>query len=352
MTGTVLITGANGSLAIPFIKSLLSQYPSYTLIGTVRNHDADSDPNTANLRNLVSQFPQCSVSIYKLDLNSLSEVDDFAEKLAVMIQNKKFPPLTAIICNAFSWSLSGSQKYSVDGYERTFQVSHLSHHLLVLKLLNSMNREIGRVIMLGSVTHDPEKPNPLCKLDAQLPSEIDELVYPTPDKPGEEHDRGFQRYGTAKLANVMFMHELNERLIKVSHWEKAVIYQERKRDTDKLKHPFLNNITVTAMDPGGLVDSRANKEQKLFAQCLMFTMKMFIPFLRTFTTAVRSSEDSGTDLLQVAMGPDFHGKRGYFVGLMQAESAMVSKCPENRERLWRACGRWLGLNEEYVCWES
>ena len=49
-----------------------------------------------------------------------------------------------------------------------------------------------------------------------FPSNVEDLVHPTADAPGEEHDRGFQRYGTAKLANVMFMHELNERLANVS----------------------------------------------------------------------------------------------------------------------------------------
>lgn len=69
--------------------------------------------------------------------------------------------------------------------------------------------------MLGSITHYPEKPNPLSSLRAGIPENIEELVKPSPDPLSLVHDRGFQRYGTAKLANVIFAEDLNRRLQKV-----------------------------------------------------------------------------------------------------------------------------------------
>jgi WW domain-containing oxidoreductase len=90
-------------------------------------------------------------------------------------------------------------------------VSHLAHYLMVLKLLGGMEPE-GRVVMIGSITHYPEKANPLSKLRPGLPEHMEDLVRPKADAKGEEHDRGQQRYGTAKLANVVLMHDLNRRL--------------------------------------------------------------------------------------------------------------------------------------------
>jgi len=51
--GTIIITGANGSLGLPSVRTLLESYPSFHAILTVR--DA-SDPNTTNLRDAVSRL--------------------------------------------------------------------------------------------------------------------------------------------------------------------------------------------------------------------------------------------------------------------------------------------------------
>ncbi|KAK4233076.1 hypothetical protein C8A03DRAFT_39242 [Achaetomium macrosporum] len=156
-----------------------------------------------------------------------------------------------------------------------------------------MDAASGRVVMLGSAAHYPEKENPLAKLRAGFPADMEQLVRPPPDEPGNEHDRGFQRYGTAKLANVVFMQDLNKRL---------------QRD------PKLSSITVTCMDPGGLVSSRAHSEQRAGVRRLMAVVDAMMPLLRHFTTAVRTTEDAGRDLVALSVEPEFRGKRGYFVG--------------------------------------
>ena len=217
MTGTILITGANGSLALGFIQSLLLSHPSHTLIATVRNTSPSSDPNTARLINLITKHPKTRVLLEPLDLGSLSSVRSFADTITAKIAKRELPPISAIICNAFTWSLTG-QRSTPDGYEATFQVSHLSHWLLVLKLLGSMDKTAGRVVMIGSNAHYPERANPLSKLRAKFPEDdtMEELVRPGKDGVGEVHDRGFQRYGTSKLANVVFVEDLNARLLAVS----------------------------------------------------------------------------------------------------------------------------------------
>jgi WW domain-containing oxidoreductase len=212
MAGTVLITGANGTLALEFIRILLTLHPQYTIVAAVRNPSAQEDPNTAKLMQLVGKHPQSRVVVQQLDLARLDKVRSFADNLSREIEQGNLPHLSAIVCNAFTWSLEAGQKLTPDKLEATFQISHLSHYLLVLKLLGSMDMTSGRIVMLGSVVHYPEKANPLSAFRPEFPDDIEQVVRPSPDQPGEAHDRGYQRYGTAKLSNVTFMHDLNRRL--------------------------------------------------------------------------------------------------------------------------------------------
>ncbi|KAL3471488.1 hypothetical protein BJX99DRAFT_24408 [Aspergillus californicus] len=323
MAGTVLVTGANGSLALGFVQAFLALYPEHTLIAAVRNPAPDKDANTAKLVRLVSKYPKAKVYIEALDLGSLSGVRTFADSLSSRISSEKLPPISAIICNAFTWSL-GAQKSTSDGFDATFQVSHLSHYLLVLKLLGSMDATSGRIVMLGSTAHYPH-PNPLSSLIAQIPDDLEELVRPSPDPPSLVHDRGFQRYGTAKLANVIFANDLNNRLA---------------------KNPQLSNITVTAMDPGGMTSSRAHTEQKLVVRVMSAIVNLLLPILKHLTTAIRTTEDSGRDLVALSNGPTFDKKRGYYVGQTKAAPAPLSLDPEVQARLWTACWKWAGLTPE------
>ncbi|GES65384.1 short-chain dehydrogenase/reductase SDR [Aspergillus terreus] len=321
MAGTVLLTGANGSLALGFVEAFLQSYPQHTLVATVRDPSPVTDANTARLEQLVSRYPGAQVYIQALDLGKLSSVRSFAEKLSRDVLSKKLPRISAIVCNAATLSLEAGQKFTVDNYEATFQVCHLSHYLLVLKLLQRMDTS-GRIVMLGSVTHDSNNANPLSSLVAQFPDDIEELVKPRPDPPGLVHDRGFQRYATAKLANVTFMDHLNRLL---------------------LESPSLSHITATAMDPGGLPSSRAQTEQKKSTQRLFATINFLMPVLKHLTKAFRTTEDAGRDLVALSVGPSFQGKRGYFVGQKQTDAAAASKDEGAQNKLWEACWRWAGL---------
>lgn len=213
--GTVVLTGANGALGRASVKAFLETYPSYFLVLTVRNISAP-DPNTTKLRAIVESFKSANVSIESLDLSSLLEVRAFADDIAERVTAKKIPPISAIVCNAHSWSLVETRQ-TRDGYEDTFHVTHLSHFILVLKLLNSLNKENGRILFIGSYKHDPARKNWMNPLGAAIPENIEELVKPPVDPKGQEFSRGFLRYANAKLAAVMFLHSLNRKLPQVRY---------------------------------------------------------------------------------------------------------------------------------------
>ncbi|EXJ92418.1 hypothetical protein A1O3_00969 [Capronia epimyces CBS 606.96] len=325
MGGTVLITGANGTLGLEFVRALLDSYPEYTVVGTVRDPSPKSDPNTANLVRIVKEHPGAKVHIRSLDLGRLAEVRSFADQLSTQISRGELPPLSAIVCNAFVWSLVSGLKFTSDGFEATFQVTHLSHYLLVLKLLRSMDMTSGRVVMLGSITHYPEKANPMSAFRPEIPADIEGLARPKPDRPGEAHDRGQQRYGTGKLCNVTFMHDLNKRL---------------------QANPELSALTALAMDPGGLAASRAQAEQRKSVRRIMAAVNFCMPLLKHFTQMFRPTADAARDLVEVSVGAQFQGKRGYYVGCKLGDSAAMSRDPEVQARLWDACWKWAGLKSE------
>ncbi|KAM0551387.1 hypothetical protein ACHAPJ_008496 [Fusarium lateritium] len=322
MTGTVIITGANGSAALGFVSEILTTYPSYTLLATVRN-PSTSDPNTAKLSKLIASHKNSHAQIQALDLSMLSNVRTFAEETAKRVANGEQPRIKAIVCNAFTISLT-EQFFTPDGFERTFQVNHLAHYLLVLKLLGSMAPD-GRIVMLGSNTHYTDRPHPLYNLRAEIPDDVELLAKPHADKPGEEHGRGFQRYGNSKLANIMFMHDLNSKLEKT---------------------PGLSGITAITMDPAGIVDSRATSFQKLHVRIIFGIISLLLPLLKYVTSSVRPSAEAGRDLAEISVGDSFKGIKGYFVGLNRDEETPVSKDVKKRDALWKACWEWAGLKKE------
>lgn len=212
MSGTIIITGANGSLAVPSVSYLLRKYPEYTAVLTVRS-TSEADLNTSRLKETITEFPKATTSIRKLDLSSLSEVQEFASTISSEISSKILPPIAAIVCNAYIWSINDGLKLSPDGYELSFAVNHLAHIALVLRLIGSFKSD-GRIVFLASDAHHPGK-NGLETYPPGIPDNIELLVKPEPDVPGQEVGRGLQRYGNSKLAVVMGTYELNKRLQQV-----------------------------------------------------------------------------------------------------------------------------------------
>ncbi|KAL4787282.1 hypothetical protein BJX76DRAFT_354230 [Aspergillus varians] len=210
MTGTILITGANSSLATKTIKLLHTKHPNYTLLLTA------CSPQTITIdqpKSKPNPYPNPNIITRKLDLSSLPAVHAFATTIATEIQTGKLPPLSSIIATASYWNLRTEPELTADGYEKTFQINHIAHAALILRLLGYFDRESGgHVVLFSCDAHWPGK----CGLERYLPAipeVLDELVHMN-DKPMElgaakakakaDHlGRGFQRYANSKLAVVM-----------------------------------------------------------------------------------------------------------------------------------------------------
>lgn len=159
MAGTIHITGANGSLAIPAIHHLLDHYPDHTALLTVRDA-SDADVHTQKLRSILAQYPNATAIVRELNLASLSAVHNFTSATAKDIVDGRLPPLTGIVCNAYYWNLIRDAELTGDGHEKTFQVSHLAHVALVGGLLAQFwtGRRSSRTLLLRCALAWQEQP--------------------------------------------------------------------------------------------------------------------------------------------------------------------------------------------------
>lgn len=97
------------------------------------------------------------------------------------------------------------------------------------------------------------------------------------------------------------------------------------------------------MDPGGLPESRAQAGQQRPIRLVMATVKLLLPVLKHVTSVMRPTADAARDLVAVAVGPEFDGRRGYFVGQKPDVDAEISRDTKSQQRLWAACWKWSGL---------
>lgn len=236
MSGSILITGANSSLAIPAVQHLLTTSPGYNAILTVRDV-SDADSNTRRLRDTIARHPEAETSVRELNLADLSAVHSFAETLAADITGGRIAPLAAIVCNAYFWNLSSAAEVTSSGYEKTFQVTHLAQAALVLRLLGHFGPAGGRIVLFSSDAHWPGK-NSLEKYPPAIPQDLELLVKGPDEEEKNKMGRGFQRYANAKLAVVMWTYALNRYLEKVCPNHFILPPTEVSSSVPRLASPF------------------------------------------------------------------------------------------------------------------
>ncbi|KAG6910619.1 hypothetical protein DXG01_009128 [Tephrocybe rancida] len=316
--GTVVLTGANGTIGLSFVASALKDYHTQHLVLTVRN-DSHSDTNTAKLYAILSQFPDARYTIFTLDLASLSSVSTFVSSIAQQVSSGALKPISAIVCNAFAWSLTSGLKFTSDGYELSFQVNYLAHFVLVRGLLDSMDKTRGRVVGMSSDSHAPGG-SPGEVFPPTLPDDIEALAKPPPDTAGEEVGRGMQRYGMSKLCIVMFIYELNRRL----QTDPAFVQ--------------LKGITALAVDPGTIPDSRATNQAVPATWRLgtKYILNPLQPVLKYIMPSLRKSSTAGAGLARLSLGEVYPGTgaASYYQGLKPARSSKESYDEAKAAKLW------------------
>lgn len=175
---TAVVTGANSGIGLRTAIELDRRGAVVTL--------ACRDPRRGEraLAQLVEETGSSTARLGHLDLASLSSVHAFASTWD--------GPLDLLVANAGIMAVP--QGWTADGFERQLGTNHLGHFALTGLLLPALRQaEAGRVVVVSSNAHR------IGRID------FDDLQ-------GVSSYRRWARYGQSKLANLLFVHELDQRL--------------------------------------------------------------------------------------------------------------------------------------------
>lgn len=177
---TFLVTGANTGLGFEAAKVLAAR-GGRVLLGC-----RSEDRATAAMKKISADVPGADLRFIPLDQGDLASVEAAAalvreeDRLDVLVNNAgiMMPPL----------------QYTTDGFESQFGVNHLGTFALTSHLLPKLAEFDGsRVVVTSSIAHKPGR------------IDFDDLG-------AEQRYDPQTRYQQSKLANLLFMYELDRRL--------------------------------------------------------------------------------------------------------------------------------------------
>jgi protochlorophyllide reductase len=272
---TVVITGASSGVGLYAAKAL-SQRGWYVVM-------ACRDLAKAEKAAQMVGMPQDSYTIMHIDLASLESVRHFVKDFRASGKS-----LDALVCNAAIYMpLLKEPLRSPEGYELSVATNHLGHFLLSKLMLedlkNSSSKE-PRLVILGTVTHNP-----------------DELGGKIPPRPDLGNLQGFaegfkepismidgkkfepvKAYKDSKVCNVLTMRELHRR------------------------YHSATGITFSSLYPGCVATTA------LFRNHYPLFQKIFPLFQKYITGGFVSEELAGERVAAVVADPEYNQSGTYW----------------------------------------
>jgi NAD(P)-dependent dehydrogenase (short-subunit alcohol dehydrogenase family) len=202
---TVVITGSNTGLGFEAAEALARRGAHVVL--AVRN----LDKGKAACADIVARNPEADLALQQLDLASLSSIRSAADEL-----RSAYSSIDLLINNAaVLWTPKST---TADGFELQFGTNHLGHFALTGLLLDRLlTVPKSRVVTMSSLDHFFGK------------IEFDNLQ-------GERQYSRSGAYRHAKLANLMFSHELQRRLAAAQTSTIAVAAHPGMSSSDLIKN--------------------------------------------------------------------------------------------------------------------
>lgn len=177
----VVITGANSGIGFEAAKELAGKGAEVILAvrSVARGETAKAVITRAH--------PRASVTVMQLDLSKQQNVHSFVDSF-----NQRFDGISVLINNA--GVMAPPYTKTEDGFELQFGTNHLGHFALTGLLLPQLLKTAqSRVVVVSSMAH-----------------ERGEIHFDNLD--GSKGYRRWAFYGQSKLANLLFMRELQRRL--------------------------------------------------------------------------------------------------------------------------------------------
>ncbi len=175
-----IVTGANSGLGFETAVALAAHGAEVTL--AVR----DTIKGDAAAEQIRTRAPQAQVEVRRLDLADLASVDEFAW----LWREAHLEGLDLLINNAGIMAIP--RRETADGFEMQLGTNHLGHFALTGRLLEAI-RPGGRIVTVSSQAHRMGK------------IAFEDLM-------GQRKYGAWRAYGQSKIANLLFMRSLAERL--------------------------------------------------------------------------------------------------------------------------------------------
>ena len=178
---TVLVTGANSGMGKATVAALADMGAKVVMLcrSAERGQQAFEE---------IMRVPGRDVRLMLCDLANMDSIRTFAQSFKA-----EYSYLDVLINNAGVITLD--RRETADGLELQFGVNHIGHFLLTLLLLPPlMNAPAGRIVVVGSGAHNVGKIH------------FDDLNL--------KHYNVVKSYSQSKLANLLFVRELDRRLKK------------------------------------------------------------------------------------------------------------------------------------------
>lgn len=315
---TVIITGASSGVGLQAAKALADRGNWHVIMACRDLVKAEKAAQSVGM-------PTNSYTLMHIDLGSLDSTRQFVNNFRATGRT-----LEALVCNAAIYMpLIKQPLRSPEGYELTVTTNHLSHFLLCNLMLEDLQKSPAtdkRLVILGTVTHNPDE------LGGKIP--------PRPDLGNfEGFAAGFKdpismingkkfepvkAYKDSKVCNVLTMRELHRR------------YHES------------TGIIFSSLYPGCVATTA------LFRNHYPLFQKLFPIFQQKITGGFVSEELSGQRVAMVVADPEYKQSGIYWSwGNRQKkdrESFVQRVSPQARdnekgELMWKYSAQLVGLTE-------
>lgn len=243
------------------------------------------------IKSIKAKTQNNNVDFVLVDLSSQKSVRDASKYIL-----KAFNKIDVLINNAGTWF--SKLELTEEGVERQFAVNHLAYFLLTYELLGALNKSSdARIICVGSDSHFHGKIN------------FEDLSL-------SKKYHGIKAYAQSKLANTLFVYELNR----------------------QLKMRGIDHISINCVQPG-LVKTDIGLKHSISLHAIVWKLRRM-----GGVSPAKGAETS----IYLASSSEAKGKSGlYWDKCKPKPSSKRSYNTEDAELLWDTCNTLCGIDDYF-----
>lgn len=336
--GTFIVTGCRAGLGKEIASCFLSSSEGSSHAGLF---GVRAPASATELQALVTKSPHPELHhVVTIDLSTLDAVRAAAKDINDRVTARELPPIRALVLNAAVQYVTG-QTFTEDGLEATFAVNYLANFLLTLLLLPSFDKEMGRIVIMSSWTHEVTHPlNSFIEEESHktiVKGNLDDLAKPqVADGKGSEWGQGMRRYGMSKFLLLMFMY------MTVSASPTGLYLPDDRYKLQRLLSTSaeLSNVSVLAVDPGAMPGTGLLRDSSVVLKIMVHWVGGLLTPLLTWWSPngfFRTPAKSAKDVFNACFDENTLGRHPqavYLNGSEKATSSTETQDEEKQDRLW------------------